>query len=379
MFTMFILAMQYNENEDTTSLSYKRFTETFDNTYPALSLCFEGDALHWYNDLHLFNEFGTTPNEFGKMLKGQYAYMYVYNVTSTMYGKIPVLMSNRSHIDIDHFRLRLSDILVKAKFITENPMFDYRYDNIPDSTSEKNLAFVASYQTAGKICFTRKTNHTINTIRTEDWLGFNRSFMAHGIYNSTRMQVFLHYPGQLMTSMNSPGFDSVFAEYQWNKILEVKLSQGTLVNKRPDSKQKCKVLIGSHDVYLQDQVSKKADCVPPYWNESLGTKQGIGKCHTPSQLKQVHNSIENLGNMSISQVPPCLKWFTSFTYNWQTASDDDVSYIHIVYQDQYYAELLYSRAFGIVDLFSGVGGFAGLFIGFSLVQSPEIVGMYNFE
>ena len=136
--------------------------------------------------------------------------------------------------------------------------------------------------------------------------------------------------------------------------------------------------IGHHDTYIQKQISKEVKCVPPYWNDSFVNELRIDKCDNPAKLRTVHGLIENQETMKTPPDPPCFVWFGSSAYAWELGTDNEVSYIHFVYQDQYYAELVYSKAFGFEQLWSGVGGFAGLFIGFSLMQSPELIGRLDF-
>ena len=198
--------------------------------------------------------------------------------------------------------------------------------------------------------------------------------MANEKYNETEMQIFSHYPGQLMTALHSPSFESKFSEYPWSKILEFKLTQGTLVKNRATSKKRCINHMSHHDAYVQNQISKEVKCVPPYWNETFAKELGVDKCENSTQLRKVHGFIENRKTMETSPDPPCYAWFGSSAYTLQPGTNKEISYIHIVYQDQYYAELVYSKAFGFEQLWSGVGGFAGLFIGFSLMQSPELIG-----
>ena len=373
---MFRLANQYNENEDATSISHKRFTEIPENIYPALSICFEGSSFHWYNDLEIFSAFGTNSYQFEQIVKGQAAYRYSYNTTSMMYKKTPVAITNRSYWNFDTFRLHMSDILVQAKYRTENPADEFSYENSIASKAVEQVGFHISYETPEQICFTRYSNNIADAIRKEDWLGFNMSIMSNGSYRDTEMKIFLHYPGQLALAQKSPGFESVFSKYQWKSILEFKLYQGTLVKRRADAKKKCNDQIGNHDIYLQKEISKAANCVPPYWNETFASELGIGICDTSRKLKIVHSLIDYPKKMTASLDPPCFTWLPSLSYNWKSGIDGKVSYIRIVYQDQYYVELAYSKAFGLIDFLSGVGGFAGLFIGFSLMQCPEMIGKY---
>ena len=47
----------------------------------------------------------------------------------------------------------------------------------------------------------------------------------------------------------------------------------------------------------------------------------------------------------------------------------------LVYMDENYQEVVNARDFGFESFWSGVGGFVGIFLGYSLLQLPELLNM----
>ena len=70
--------------------------------------------------------------------------------------------------------------------------------------------------------------------------------------------------------------------------------------------------------------------------------------------------------------------FSSVLWNWVSmdASLDmnittKIAPIKFIYLDKYYEEIKYSEAFSFESFISNLGGFIGMFLGFSLSQIPE--------
>ena len=47
--------------------------------------------------------------------------------------------------------------------------------------------------------------------------------------------------------------------------------------------------------------------------------------------------------------------------------------LDFVYMDDFYEEIINVRDFGFESLWSGVGGFVGIFLGYSLLQIPDLL------
>ena len=62
---------------------------------------------------------------------------------------------------------------------------------------------------------------------------------------------------------------------------------------------------------------------------------------------------------------------------WNSSRKLDVNsaLIKISYLEKYYEEIRQVEDFGALDFVSNVGGFIGLFLGYSIMQIPELLGM----
>ena len=46
-------------------------------------------------------------------------------------------------------------------------------------------------------------------------------------------------------------------------------------------------------------------------------------------------------------------------------------YMKFIYEDTYFQEITYTKSFGLESFISNVGGFIGIFLGYSIMQLPE--------
>ena len=75
--------------------------------------------------------------------------------------------------------------------------------------------------------------------------------------------------------------------------------------------------------------------------------------------------------------PPCLDMFNSIVWNSNNSRKSDLNsaLIEISYLEKYYEEIKQVEDFGGQDFVSNVGGFIGIFVGYSMMQIPEVLGM----
>ena len=223
------LAGQYFENNDATSIIYRQYGETTKDKYPTFSICFHGTNFHWYHDINIFNAFGLSSSEYQQILRGQPAYRYEYNTTSRLYTKRQALMDNQLNANFDSFHVQVDDFLAKSEFVTENSKYTATYygDRRKNQWTTQP-PFYVGYQTPDSICFTRNPQDPTGSIRLYDHLSFNGFIFDNKMYEDTEIQLFVHYPKQLVRKLNNPVFSSSFSDYRTNKLLEVELSQESL-------------------------------------------------------------------------------------------------------------------------------------------------------
>ena len=372
------LIIQFSENKDATSISYKLYNQSPREKYPTFSICFKENSFHWSHDFTIFKAYGLTSVQYERLLKGEKVIRYMYNSTSRLYNKVNAVIGNQSDNNLGQFHLQLSDILVSSEFATENSIDQMHYKKAEGKLPIQQPPFYIGYHTPERICFTRISNDSINTIRLYDKLSLNRSIVGPGVYNDSVISIVVHYPEQLLRSLETPTFTSTFSEYRTD--LELEVSQGTLLIKRVGSNEPCNDQMSDHyDTFVQKEMSKHFHCMPPYWNQNLKDELKLGECRSPDRLGYVYNKIKEHKRMLSELDSPCLDRFDAVVYNQKPIKDEGISQIKIIYKDRYDEEILYSQDFGFESFWSGIGGFAGLFMGISIMQIPPLFGKLIFD
>ena len=364
---------RFLENRDATSITYRRYSDTVQDRYPTYSMCFQGTRFHWNNDLGIFSAYELTYSDYERLLIGETPIRYQYNLTSRLYTKTLTFMGKESFVNLTNFYVQFSNLLRSAEFEYENSSHTVKFETQEDQASVMSTPFHVGYHTPEMICFTRDSDDSVGSIRLHDDMNFNIPILNYSLYWGTTMKLFVHYPGQLMRSMDNPSFSSLFSEYQYWKMLEIKLSQGTVLRKRSDSIEKCINETDTHDQFLMKEVSRKFDCVPPYWIDILRVNMSLTECRSPQKLRDVYDYIKDTRRMAAFYEPPCLGMYNAVTYYFQPMLQNDPM-MKVVYKDKFYQEIQYVKDFNFESFWSGIGGFLGMFLGYSMMQFPELLG-----
>ena len=359
-------------NEDATSIQYKLYNEGPDDKYPTYSICIQGPSFLWYNEHRIFNEYGLSKNHYEQMVMGENALTYEYNPSLGLYKKVPVEIKNDS-LSFDKFHVQISDFLEVADFKTSKDNNTFYYEDETFHTAKP--PFFIGYQTTTMVCFTRKSDDVSKLIRISDTIALKKNVATKVNYKDTRIKFIVHFPGQLLRSLDTPSFSTTFASYHWNQILSFNLGQTTILRKRPKSNNPCNAEIENQDQNFLLQVSKKLGCIPPYWNKTLQDPLEMEDCSSPKQLKNAYLYSQDHRRILPNYGIPCLDMFASVTYNWliEPSKEMTMANISVTYREKYYEEINYSQDFNIESFISNVGGFVGIFLGYSLMQLPDFL------
>ena len=93
-------------------------------------------------------------------------------------------------------------------------------------------------------------------------------------------------------------------------------------------------------------------------------------------VREAYRHVENYQDTLDSYDRPCLELFFSSVYNWDTANTNLEFAIKFFYTQQHYEQIQYSKSFGGESFISNVGGFIGIFLGYSMMQLPELLAEY---
>lgn len=397
MFTAFCISMaiyevtiwsiEYAEDEDQVFLSIQTYNQRSSDKYPTFSICFQGAAFHWYRDIDIFNAHAVDAYQYEQLLKGETAIMYEFNQSSSLYDKVPVSVNNDSNTKFDQFHVQMEDVLRELKYTTTEARHTSYYSNESNTKLDKHIHL--SFQSPEKICFSRNDDDTLSSVRLYDLVTLDSSLIELMMYrHTTEMQIFIHYPNHLVTSFDKPKYIATFdyllyklRDYDYDKdidthnILEFKISQSKVLKKRHKTSSPCNTEIKNYDKYLQLQVVNQLECVPVYWKETLQKDTNLTECTSAEKLKQAFANITDITTLISQNEEPCKEMFLLSIDSINNKPDPipkDIA-IAFYYTEKIYEEITYSKATPFENWLSNVGGFVGIFLGYSMMQIPAFI------
>ena len=365
---------RFLENRDASSVSYRMFSLLPQDTYPAFSICFTGAEFRWYHDETLYDIFGISPAQYTKILKGDVGTKYDYNYDSHLFSAMPLKYDDVSDKNSEDTYLKVSDILYGSEIVTGHTKTTDNYGNQIKQTTERNMPFDIGHQSPDTICFSRKSRDRLGVIRSTDTLKLNYSMLKLVDYKMTEMAVILHYPGQLLRSLDNPRYKTTFEYFDRRKILDLKISNVVVQRKRPDSNIPCNDKIKDEDSYLRHKIVDRVGCIPAYWKSFFMIHGGLKDCNSSIQLEKINRHLENIKDVLDSYDPPCVEMTAIImsTHDQLTPTREE-AIINLVYTERFYQEIENVQDFTFESFWSGVGGFVGIFLGYSLLQFPAFL------
>ena len=364
----------------------KRFNKEDDDKYPTFSFCFKGARFHWMNDHYIFESFGLNATQYERMLRGEIAERYDRNDLYRSYAKTSVSFNYSKAIDFKGFNVDMRYFLRSLHFATEKKDSETKIANWEEWEKTKEHAMHLIHQTTNKICFSRKSTDLSGSTRLYDLLTIDSSRIW--FYNETEMEVFVHYPNQLIRSLDKAKYSDTFSHLQsilsgtTPKVLEFKLTESKRIKKRHDSNEKCNPNIKNYDQYLQQKMAEKLveeiECVPIYLKVLLSNESGFDVCQSPTKLKKAYQLLQDLKTNIKKYEKPCdeiLVLSIDSINNNPIPIPDDIA-IKFIYTEKMYEEIQHIKALGFENWLSNVGGFVGIFLGYSMMQFPEFLLLF---
>ena len=382
---------KYLENADTPKISFKEFNESPEDKYPDITFCFKGDPnlKNMYKEPWLRKNWAITSQKYHSMISGH-----------SNAWKESLIASNISKIDFQ--RATQGGTLKRAYFFS-----DYQMTFLNGTSRNNPFLLQMSYQIPGEICFTRQFQR-LSKIKNEPFLlSYER---VHINSKDVAMSLYVHYPGQIMRTVfgRDRKFKSDFIISKedmendtTSKIFEINLSHMSVVKGRPDGNKPCnpKAYMDDNNFWLN--IYRRLDCLPPYWRDTVANKterflhgwqlgaykiKKLEDCRTESQFKKVHEltrSDDHKAHMEVkndivsSFLPPCNEMAISVSVkekeNKQKETKKNPNFeeffiMKFIYKMQKYQEVKNEKEFSFEMLWSSIGGFVGMFIGYSMLQ-----------
>ena len=387
--------LRYLENSDASSVAFKTFNEHPNDKYPTFTFCFFGENGEIYSD-HI-TELTITKQQYSDILKKG---VLSGNYSSDMPKMILRLDHETLTIQLNRF---LDGFEFKRKHAKNtiaydrnllNPYIDPLTEKARVKEKEKiKSAFFISYQDPVQICFTRsdhseprkhhfRQKDTIDFALRDVFPDFNKAFMCgYNCQVGGYFRFYIHYPGQFTRYKDKPLVEipRELLRYKTTHI-SLNIAYVTILRKRPDATTPCDPELTNDDDIFKIRVTKEVGCIPSYWIALLESNMDLPLCETPNQLQKVYRHIQNFTGFMTAYKPPCDEMQAPVNVQRtkeQTNSINGIikSNLHIIitYTTDRYQEINNNRDFDFETFFSCVGGFIGIFLGYSLLQLTDLL------
>ena len=361
--------VRYNTNDDSSSISYKKFNDSPKDKYPVITLCFYGRY-------------------------GQYRTIYKQKnieksgLSVLQYREILIGKSNSAPEinDLPNFSsatIALNEMIRKiATFDDQDKAINkwsLRENKKPPSENNSLVPILnssywpgyVSYQNPNQICYTQYTRFEKGFVKSVDLIHID-SKMLDELLGEGFLYFYVHYPGQTIRNFGREVFSIMLRKKYTKKRIAIRLSDISILRRRANARQPCEPNMKNEDDVFRNDVVSRIGCIPPYWttNETMDSK--FGKCTSSSQLQKAYyySRYENVKYILGKHPPPCTEMTVSSSVDMQGSSQLK---LHFQYRTNQYLEITNKRDFSARNLWSSVGGYVGIFLGYSLLQLPGIL------
>ena len=353
----------YGKGEDLSEISYKTFNQDTMSLYPSVAMCF----LNPFKEALLKDvEGGINGNTYTSFLLGRHWNESLLNINfeRVTYHLQDYIVSAMAYYSIDPEQLHNIEIksIDEYTFPTFLGMYKCISFNMPNENKDRII--LASI-----------------TIR-------NSIFPNGSRPRRDRFLVMFHYPNQSFRNV-------IASKWIWPQRNDVSsntsyldtfcLKSMEVLHRRNKFHDHCEYR-HNFDDELTTKIMLNVGCVPPYWNSN----QNLPRCKSKEQLNSFYNIVYNISHgysvESKYTLQPCVD-LQKLVFDFEEQEEDieqmgycapqekilqNESYTTICtgFLESNFKEIKKVRAFGIESLVGNVGGYVGLFLGFSIIQLP---------
>ena len=324
--------------------------------FPTFTFCFADDPEIVYSDA--VHELRISKQDYSNLLKGK---------TNTTEKNLQRAVENGNK----RFAMQLQNYLLNIEFETKDPSKSFSIDKNTDNIVNwkmKDLPVYISHQDADRICFTRKEPIEIGEefLRIADRINFETTYLQ-----GVRFLLYVHYPGQFTRHIQRPVFEKKFInDHRTVTLLSANVADLGVLRMRPGSNKPCNPEIKDDDNEFKLRVMKEVGCIPPYWRFMIKKNYSLTDlCRTSNQLKNVYHHIKDpIGILKLYD-PPCevMKIPVQVKEVKLSGRKLPAMKLTIKYTTEIYQEIQNYRDYNLDTLWSSVGGFIGIFLGYSLL------------
>ena len=360
----------YSSNQDVSYVSHKKFVDDNQDVYPTFSVCaFGNDRVGPIISKRLPSKY--TGSDYIQVMRG--------NLHDDQ---------NYSSITFDHVVANLKTSVNKFyTTTTEGKIIRRRSKNL---ATHSNSSIAISHLDPNQICVTKE----------KDFPSYGLIKNEHLYIDSVSIEIkhldlhfYVHQRGHLIRSLGHPNFvvsrqfiSNSLKLLFFHSIYEINLHivANDVLRKRPDAKTPCNPNLQDEDNQLRYSVIQAMGCIPAFMRRFITVSslpKNISELSTCSkeQYKKIDSFYSHFENAAALYVEPCTHLssivttsnaLTKITKGFGSSKFD--LKFNLEYSVNTYKETLNKKAFDLASLWSQIGGFIGIFLGYSLLQIPQL-------
>ena len=345
---------QYILDEDLTEVSFKKFHEDDESIYPEISVCL--------TDAYLDNRLkqlgaGINGRSYRKFLNGEH------------------WDDRMAKIDYDNVTLDIKDYLIETCIRQKFKDGHCKPFNAKISTFVHQIrkCFTINNPDKTSILFVEaKLNSTLfpSSIRPAGSKFLLRFSFRHQLFRSAT-STFLNWPDRINASKSF--------------LMDFRIRNTHVLRRRQDKPSNPCFAWNDYDQLVFEDMIKEVGCKPMYWNKPTS----LSDCKEKEKMKMfVDKFYERYFpiDQNLVDIPPCLEvQYVKMDYkdlpanNLETRKEtiqdnqDDWFKIRLWYRSPTFMEIKQVKAYCFESVVGNGGGYVGLFLGYSLVQLPNLI------
>ena len=279
--------IEYLKNEDSSSVSFRKFNHDLRDLYPTYSICMHSTKGAILKPPLLGNETRLGSDSYHKMLLGN----------EQLHNNFNDIDFENNTVDIFH---EFFDMFVS---FTKQGKEVSSWPRIKNSKKNDTPPFYRSYHDPYFCCITKDVKFTKAQILHYDYLVLNAQKLSNYMKNvsnyDNQINVFLyvHHPGQLVREFGKQTFQLNLLDFEnamngTGNYHEIHMSHVEVVRKRFDGIIQCNATLDNEDgMWVQNAITS-AKCIPSYWKNvylsSDAIKPNLPECNCSIQYANLH-------------------------------------------------------------------------------------------
>ena len=344
----------YNLDEDLVQIDFKQFHTAEDRVYPALTLCFDTTTYSTYNE------------SFERSLRED---------------ELLQIGSNHTTLKIEDYvnSIQFQDFENKITRYSKSGIGIESHNEIEIRQLSTNTVF-RRYQASR--CFAIGLPFMNKKVINSMDIGINKNIFKSG--NAPTSDELINGIGQMSMGLSYQNQYFPLLRHHRKNELESKatLCSGVVLNirgmeilrRRNKAGKPCNDYANEEAIEVLKDVVTKLECKPQYWD----FPSPLPDC-SETQLNRSRELLDNSlydSNAAKSLIQPCrsiLDLWYDYDFDNLKGSCSDTLHISIIFNNLPFKEISFVPAYTIWNLISSISVVIGFFLGFSLIQLPDLL------